>query len=115
MLYATELAPPGTVTDLIAIGSPIRGTPMAQIALGTCSKEMMCGSPLLKEVQKGIDLYPEIRFFYIAAKWDMIVFPTSTSLYGHDRAKQYTIDDLGHLSLLFSKRVTDKIVQWLFN
>lgn len=114
-LYATKIAPPGKVTDIITIGSPLAGTSVAKIAIGPDAREMETGSKLMEELQEEIRLAKGIRFYHIATKTDQLVIPyTSEIIEGHPK-RQLVLADIGHASLLYSPRVADKIISWLKN
>lgn len=110
-LYAISLAPPQTVTDVITIGSPLAGTPMAHIALGPNGREMEPNSPLLQSLQTAIAKNPQIRFHHIATKCDQLVLPGHSAALANNNCFIY--EDMGHASLLYSSRVTFKILEWL--
>ena len=112
--YATYLACENktNVTDVITIGSPLAGTPAASIGLGYDASEMKVSSKFHEELREKIREHSNIRFFHIGSTMDEIV-PLSSALLGDNLERQYITDDLGHLGLLFSSRVTDKISSWL--
>jgi triacylglycerol esterase/lipase EstA (alpha/beta hydrolase family) len=68
--YATQLAPRGKVTDLITIGSPLRGTTLAKVGLGSNAREMERDSLFLYELQKAIQKSRSTRFYHIASMTD---------------------------------------------
>ncbi len=109
-VYATQLAPSGKVTDLITIATPFKGTIMAHLGLGPNAREMRPNSSLLKELELSKAL--PFRFYQIATKTDGLVRPNS-ALVGHHPDKQYLLDGIGHASLAYSKKVAEKIVEWL--
>jgi triacylglycerol esterase/lipase EstA (alpha/beta hydrolase family) len=111
--YADRFAPPGTITDLITIGSPLGGTHVANIALGKNGREMRLSSPLLKEIVSFIRNSLSIRFFHIGTKTDQLVIPSTSSWVGEHPEREYILDDIGHMALLFSPRVKTQIAEWL--
>lgn len=113
--YAGILASEGTVTDVVTIGSPLGGTPMARIGLGPNAREMEPGSALSKEVWSAIEKNRNVRFFHIATRPDLLVMPPSTALPGNDPSRHFVLDDIGHVGLLFSKRVSKLIGNWIGN
>ncbi len=112
-LYALRAASPDTVTRVIAIGSPLGGTHLARIALGADGKEMRRNSELLKKLPEEILSHPKIRFYHIATKTDQIVIPYTSELVGAVLDRQYLLNDIGHVSLLYSPRVSKRIINWL--
>lgn len=113
--YATKIAPPSTVTDVITIGSPLKGTYAAYLALGSNGSEMKPKSSFLRELQQEIEQNQNIRFYHIGTKTDQLVIPSSSSWIGDDLERQFVVDDIGHVSLLFSKRVLKKVCTWIKN
>jgi triacylglycerol lipase len=111
LLYATKLAAPNTVTDLITIASPLKGTPMARIGFGANAREMEPNSPLTQELQEAMRQNKQIRIHHIATKTDQIVIPGATAAMTENQ--HLVLDDIGHASLLYSSRVTDQINQWI--
>ncbi len=112
--YAVHLAAKTKtkVTDVITIGSPLAGTSWADWALGSDASEMRTGSPFHRELRKEIEQHPKIRFSHIASLADEVV-PLSSALLGKDPERHFVLEDLGHLSLIFSSRVTNQICHWL--
>lgn len=111
--YAAKLAPAGKVGDVITIGSPLSGTKVAQIAIGKNGREMERGSDFVREVQEVVRKNRKVRFYHIASKTDQIILPYSSALTGEHPEREYVVDDIGHMSLLYSTRVADKIENWL--
>ncbi len=111
--YAAKVAPPGKVGDVITIGSPLEGTKMASIAIGRNGREMRRGSDFVREVEEVVRKNRKVRFYHIASKADQIVLPYSSALTGQHPEREYVLDDLGHMTLLYSQRVADKIEKWL--
>lgn len=109
--YATQVAPAGKVTDVITIASPLAGTHMARLGLGPNAREMEVDSPLIQTLRSAIAKNRTIRFFHIATKSDQLVIPNGSALI--DGNHQCIFEDLGHASLLYSPRVSQKICEWL--
>ena len=111
--FATKLADPGKVTDVITIGSPLKGTHVARIAIGPSGSEMRYQSHFVHELEREILENQEIRFYHIGTQTDQLVIPQTSSWIGDSLDRQFVVDDLGHVSLLFSPRIFKKIVEWL--
>lgn len=109
--YASKLASRGTVTDVITIGTPLFGTWIAHIGLGPNAREMQPNSQFLKELHTALRDSKEIRFHHLATKSDYLVVPGNSAFMPQNN--HFIFEDLGHASLLYSRRVTDKIAQWL--
>lgn len=107
--YASRLAKPGTVGAIITVASPLEGTPMARYALGQNAREMEPQSRFLQELKVAMEECKEIKFYHIATESDQVVVPGISAAGGND----FVVDDLGHAGLLYSKRVSDKMVEWL--
>ncbi len=110
-LYAAKLSSPNTVTDVITIGSPLNGTPIAYLGLGPNAKEMRPRSNLLKEMREVMANRKDIRFFHLATKSDQLVIPGSSAIFPENQ--HFLFEDLGHASLLYSKRAQAQIAKWL--
>jgi triacylglycerol esterase/lipase EstA (alpha/beta hydrolase family) len=100
------------IKDVVTIGSPLAGTPVAYLGPGYDAREMTSGSKFHKELRDKIKKHPEIRFSHIASTADEVV-PLSSALLGDDKTRQFVLKDLGHLGLVFSSRVADQVCQFL--
>jgi len=95
------------VRNLITVGSPHRGTDVSGFGLGRPSRELVPGSPLLERLDTA-RLPAEVKCTAIWSRSDALV-PGAGS--AHLRGVEEIIyDDLGHLSLLTSRRVAAEIV-----
>ncbi|MGM0440187.1 MAG: alpha/beta fold hydrolase [Chlamydiota bacterium] len=112
--YAENLAPPGKISHLITLSSPLQGTYTAKIAPGKNAREMIYKSKFTQELSAAIAKNSQgIKYFHIATKHDRAVIPWESELTGQNPANEYIIEDLGHVGILFSSRVGNKIVEWL--
>ena len=111
-LYAAKLAPSTEEVKVITIGSPLQGTYAALLALGPNGKEMRHGSPFLQEIGEVFKTSP-VCFYHIGSSADQMILPPSSALTGLHPEREYQIDDIGHMTLLFSPRVAKKISEWL--
>lgn len=109
--YAALIADPNTVTDVITIGTPLHGTPVARMGLGPNAREMAPNSTLLQEMREAMKQRKEIRFHHLATKSDQLVIPGISAVIPENN--HFVFEDLGHASLLYSNRVAGKIAQWL--
>ena len=112
--YAMHLASNSSVriTDVINIGAPFKGTPLAKLGLGFDALEMRLDSKFHVDLRKKMKDHPEIRFYYIASSADYYVSLLS-AIVGDDSSKQLVVNDLGHLSIIFSSRIASRICTWL--
>jgi len=111
--YTAKLAPAHSVSQVITIGSPLQGTRVAKIGLGQCTREMEINSNFLKELHESIELCSHVQFYNIASTTDELVIPYSSAILKSDSNHQFYLDDIGHASMLFSKRVSDQLCSWL--
>ncbi len=112
--FATSLSEEigADVTDIITIGSPLAGTPIAHFALGRDAKEMKLDSEFHVVLRNQINQCVRTRFYHIGSELDTIV-PYKSALIGEKPEQQLFIKDTGHVALLFSSRVSDQICKWL--
>jgi triacylglycerol esterase/lipase EstA (alpha/beta hydrolase family) len=95
--------------QLITIASPHKGTLMGRYGLVPGARDLVADSSLLAELAAP---QPGLPYTSIWSRSDSVILPQSSSSLapaGEDRV----FDDLGHLSLLASRRVTNAIVERL--
>ncbi len=112
-LYATKIASPGKVTDLITIGSPLKGTLVARFGIGSNARELQRDSKLLEEIREDISSCKEMRVYHVATKTDELVIPYTSEIIKGSSERRLVVNDVGHVSLLFSPRVLQKVVSWI--
>lgn len=111
--YATKLADKETtITDVITIGSPLGGTPVAYIGPGYDASEMRPDTPFNQKLRQKIKENRHIRFSHIASEQDDVV-PLSSALPEGDRSRKLVLKDIGHVALVYSSRVADQTCKWL--
>ncbi len=110
--YALNIAPPEKKIEVVTIGTPLRGTRMAAFAFGSSGREMRHGSDFITDLFKEIVLSP-MRFYHIASTVDQVVVPWGSALSWIDSEREFLVEDLGHMTLLFSPRVANKITSWI--
>lgn len=113
--YALELASEDDIciTDIVTVGSPLKGTRMAYIGFGACSEQMRCGTPFIQKLGASIIANNDIRFYHIGSEIDIVVQPTHSAFLGDDPSKHCSVRGVGHLGLLFSGQVADAIISYL--
>jgi pimeloyl-ACP methyl ester carboxylesterase len=95
------------VKNLITIGSPHGGTDVSGFGFGRPNRELYPGSSLLERLEAA-PLPPEISITAIWSRSDALVPQTRANpMRG---VEQVVFDDLGHLSLLVSRRVADEVI-----
>lgn len=111
--FALNLAEKNTVSDVITIGSPLKGTIIANFAIGISAKEMRRNSDFIKNLNKKLLMEENINFYHIASQTDQLIRPYTSALLGNKEDRQYILNGIGHASMLYSKKVNDKISSWL--
>lgn len=99
-----------SVKKVITIGSPLHGTPMAYLGIGPNAKEMRPSSELLQEIREGMRK-SSTRFFHIATRCDQLVIPGDSAMLKEN--EHVVFEDLGHVSLIYSKRVAAQVAEWI--
>jgi pimeloyl-ACP methyl ester carboxylesterase len=102
----------GVVANLITVGSPHAGTDVSAIGLGRPTRELLLGSSLLARLR----VAPPPRSTKITVIWsraDALVPDARRAHLDVDGAEEVVYDDLGHVSLLASRRVAGEIIQRL--
>jgi poly(3-hydroxyalkanoate) synthetase len=113
--YAARLARAYSVPQVITIGSPLQGTKAAKMGLGPCAREMQIHSDLIENLRHAVECCTDVQFYNIATRTDELIVPYSSSIFMSEPTHQYCLDDIGHASLLFSNRVSQKLCEWLKN
>jgi pimeloyl-ACP methyl ester carboxylesterase len=111
--YAEYLAPPGTVTHVITLCSPLHGTRSASLIAAACGRQMRPGSHLTKDLAKRIEANQNIRYCHLTSQLDNIIFPHQSGLIGADGAHQRVLPAHGHNTVLFSPIVANQVIDWL--
>lgn len=97
----------GVVKHLITIGSPHAGTDVSAIGIGRPARELFFGSTLLERLRRA-PLPAATRITVIWSRSDgMVPGARQARLPG---AEEIVYDDLGHLSLLASRRVAADLI-----
>jgi triacylglycerol lipase len=100
----------GVVANLVTIGSPHAGTDVSAIGIGRPARELFFGSTLLERLRTA-PLPSKTRLTVIWSRSDgMVPGARQARIAGAD---EIVYEDLGHLSLLASKRVADEILRRL--
>ncbi|MDE3046638.1 MAG: alpha/beta fold hydrolase [Verrucomicrobiota bacterium] len=112
-----------TVKQVVTIGSPLKGSPLARLGPGRNAAQMRANSEFLTNLLDAIGkahqaVEQEERrgttFHHIGSKTDVVV-PGNNALHGNldDPNHNVLFKDLGHLGLLFSPRVADVVCNWV--
>ncbi len=115
--FALDLATEDTkVTDVITIGTPLKGSKMAKyLGFGKSVKEMHVQSLFIKDLNHSMIEQKKINFFHIASKMDVLVSLSSALFPENKKAKHLVIPNLGHIGQLYSKSVINPIIDYYKN
>lgn len=111
--YATKIAQPGTVPQVITLGAPLGGTKVATIGIGKCAKEMKMHSEFTKRLVRNILNEKNVEFYHIGSKSDQLVIPYSSCFVVDNKERHLLLEGIGHVGLLFSKEASQQIGNWL--
>jgi len=100
------------VANLITIGSPHRGTEVSAVGFGRPIKELYPGSAFLERLTAA-PLPPAVRVTAIWSRSDALVSGRRAAGLAGAGVEELVFDDLGHLTMLASRRVTRAIVDRL--
>jgi pimeloyl-ACP methyl ester carboxylesterase len=110
--YVQLLGGDGAVANLITLGSPHLGTDVSEFGVGHPTRELVVGSKLVQRLAQA-QAPKDTRVLTIFSHADHLV-PAHTQLaLDIPRAQRIVYDDLGHVSLLGSRRVARDIIQRL--
>lgn len=111
--YAEYLAPPGTVSHVITISSPLKGTRAASLLSAASARQVRPGAHLVKDLAKRIEANQSLRYCHITSQFDNFLLPHQSGLIGADAAHQRILSAHGHTMLLLSPTVANQIIDWL--
>lgn len=112
--FALDLATEDTfVTNIVTIGSPLKGTKVANyLGWGQSVKEMRHDSHYIKDLNQKILQQTNIHFFHIASETDLLI-PLRSALFSENvRAQHLILSNSSHLSLLFEKKVIHAVIDY---
>ena len=102
----------GLVDTVVTLGSPFGGSPWANLLpFGAVARALREGSPLLRRLAS-TPAPDGVRWLALTGTLDIIV-PGVRSVPGHARVEAITVDGVGHLGMLLSRRVVKHIVEAL--
>jgi pimeloyl-ACP methyl ester carboxylesterase len=111
--YATTRRHAHGKLNVITIGSPLQGTHAAWIALGPNGKQMRPNSTFTQALQQAIKAATDTDFYHIGSSTDQLILPASSAFPGNAPHREYKLSGIGHISLLFSRKVLLQIKTWL--
>ena len=102
----------GLVDTVITLGSPFGGSPWAGLLpFGDLLRALRSGSPQLRRLASA-QVPDGVRWLAVTAALDIIV-PGGRSVPAHADVETITVDGIGHLGMLISRRVVDYIIATL--
>lgn len=107
-LYMTQAGGASRIRRFITLGSPHHGTEMARFSVGKCVAEMRTASAWLSALESAevaIEKPPTLSIYTLN---DDLVYPPESSKL--DWAENVPMAAVGHVSLLFSKPVADRVI-----
>lgn len=99
---------PMRVKRFITLGSPHHGSEMSGFSIGQCVREMRLASPwlsALEQAEAGMEHPPTLSIYTLND--DLIYPPESSKL---DWAHNISVAAVGHVSMLFSKPIAERII-----
>ncbi len=102
--YIQRLGGKEKVRRLITIGTPHHGTEAACFGFGVAAAQIVPGSRFLQELNAPGNLDETVPMISIYSDFDQLVYPSTAAVLPSPQ-KSIEVPYLGHLSLLYSKRV----------
>jgi triacylglycerol lipase len=106
MRRALHVDPQLPVASVVTLGTPHQGSMMASFGISTAARQMRIGSGFLA----GLPAEPAVPFISISSEMDNLVLPNEHAAFG---CRSIQLDRIGHLSLLYSQRVFEAVVDEL--
>src|SRR6185436_2073250 len=102
----------GAVANLVTLGSPHLGTDVSEFGIGHPTRELVVGSKLVQRLAAAPPPR-DTRVLTIFSHSDHLVPANTQNALEIPRADRITYDDLGHVTLLGSRRVARAIIKRL--
>lgn len=93
------------IRRIVTLGSPHGGVAYRGPLIGGAAPSLRRGH--------GLDPLPALPVLSVYSRSDNVVFPATSSSLRGERAENHVLDDLGHLTILFSPRVASAIAAFL--
>jgi pimeloyl-ACP methyl ester carboxylesterase len=106
--YVQALEGEEKIGNCITIGTPHQGSHLAFFGFGPANLDMQPGSDLLKQINDELSLPPQVQFTNIWSSFDYMVIPIENAIM-EGRVRNIQIDFVGHMGLLFSRKVFNEI------
>lgn len=112
--YALEKAPKDRIILVITLGSPLQGTTLAEKGESRAVQQMAPHSPYLQSLWKRLQEAKHLRVLAIASMTDMVIRPPESALLPDiPYVTNVKFTRLGHLQMIYSKRVVKAILDYL--
>lgn len=110
-----------TVTHVVTVNSPLRGTKMHHFAVGPCVRDMAYESEFSRKLSEEIPKATKVRFLHIASEADIVVLPFHSALNRTNGSQPRDLSHIqeavfkrhGHTSVMFSADVAKRISTFL--
>jgi pimeloyl-ACP methyl ester carboxylesterase len=110
--YVQLLGGDGGVANLVTLGSPHLGTDVSEFGVGHPTRELVVGSKLVQRLAAAPPPR-DTRVLTIFSHSDHLVPANTQEALAIPRAERIVYDDLGHVTLLGSRRVAREIIKRL--
>jgi pimeloyl-ACP methyl ester carboxylesterase len=107
--YLRDPSGAGRVAKLITLGSPHHGSALARWAVGIDGQQLRPGHPWLTKLNETESEPPPVPIVSLFSWHDNLVAPRSSAELAH--AESIPLVGIGHLSLLFSDAVAQRLSQ----
>jgi pimeloyl-ACP methyl ester carboxylesterase len=108
-VYVQQLGGSRRVDRCVTLATPHRGTYNAYWLWSRVGGELRPDSPLLARLRDSASTASRVRFLSVIAGSDNLVIPRVFA--GHE--EEIVIEDLGHVSMLFSPTLLRRVADWL--
>lgn len=111
LYFALKFESKVKIKKIVCIGTPFEGTKTAFYGFGKCAKQMRYHSFFTKRLKRDVLKDKRFTIYCVATKLDQIVIPFDSAIL--EKKENLIVNDLGHASLIFSKRVAKRVALWL--
>lgn len=110
--YAENMAD-DRIKKIITLGTPFYGTRIAGLGAGLNAEQMAPNSDFLDSLREKIQ-NSSIPYYHLASQMDNMIVPWDSALMNPIASdNEHVIPDQGHVRLLVSPEVLDKVKEWL--